>query len=152
MFAVHGQNFYTVFARLVHHDFTSHHENFFRRDGDVFARANRGERRLQSRCADDGDEHNIGSRQRGEPEQTFVAAENLRGRAERVLQCLRLRRIGNGNAGRLVFARLFEEQIGIATRREPMRRICSGKSSATFTVLVPIEPVLPRRTTFFMDA
>ena len=26
----------------------------------------------------------------------------------------------------------------------------SGKSSATLTVLVPMEPVLPRRTTFFM--
>jgi hypothetical protein len=28
----------------------------------------------------------------------------------------------------------------------------SGKSSATLTVLVPMEPVLPRTTTFFMGA
>src|SRR5450432_946042 len=32
----------------------------------------------------------------------------------------------------------------------PSRRIRSGKSSATLTVLVPMEPVLPRRTTLFI--
>src|ERR1043165_954259 len=33
----------------------------------------------------------------------------------------------------------------------PSRRIWSGKSSATLMVLVPIEPVLPSKTTFFME-
>src|SRR5437016_12381665 len=32
----------------------------------------------------------------------------------------------------------------------PSNRMRSGKSSATLIVLVPIEPVLPRRTTFFI--
>src|SRR5215470_4527699 len=32
----------------------------------------------------------------------------------------------------------------------PSNRMESGRSSATLTVLVPIEPVLPSRTTFFI--
>ena len=34
----------------------------------------------------------------------------------------------------------------------PTRRMSSGRSSATFAVLVPMEPVLPSRTTFFITS
>ena len=47
-------------------------------------------------------------------------------------------------------AGLFEEQFRVLPAASPSRRMLSGRSSATLTVLVPMEPVLPNRTTFFI--
>ena len=77
MFAVHGQHAHAVFARLVHHDFAGHDEDFLGGDGDVLARANGGERGLQSRGADDGDQHDVRLGQRGEFEQAFVPRKDV---------------------------------------------------------------------------
>jgi hypothetical protein len=52
---------------------------------------------------------------------------------------------------RPVLARLFEQQFGIVAGGQPSSRMRSGKSSATLTVLVPMEPVLPSKTTFFIS-
>ena len=46
---------------------------------------------------------------------------------------------------------LVEQQLGIAAGGQADQAgFGPGKSSATLTVLVPMEPVLPSRTTFFM--
>jgi len=50
-----------------------------------------------------------------------------------------------------MLARLLEEQFGVAgPAARPTRRMCCGKSCATLIVLVPMEPVEPSKTTFFI--
>jgi len=93
MLAVHRENFYAVFFCFRHDNFTGHDENFLGRDGDVLARANRRQRGLQSRRADNGDQNDVRFRHCREFQQAFVAGKNFCGSSERSLQFARLRRI-----------------------------------------------------------
>ena len=151
MFAVHGQHAHAVFARFAHHDFAGHDQDFLGGHGNVLARANGRQRRLQARRADDGDEHDVRRRQRGQFEQTLVAANNLAAGAERVLQFLGLGGIVDGNDRGLDAGGFVQQQFRIVARRQADQADLSGKSSATLTVLVPMEPVLPNKTTFFIS-
>ena len=71
VFAVDRQNAHAMLARFAHDDFAGHDENFLRGHGDVFARANRRQRRLQSSRADDGDEHDVRRWQGGQFDQAL---------------------------------------------------------------------------------
>ena len=119
MLAVHRQHAHAMFARLAHHDFTGHDEDFLRGDGNVLARANGGQRRFQSRCADDGDEHNVRRRQRGQFDQTVFAGINPHRHPPNIFQFTGLLRIADGNRFGPVFARLFEQQFGIVAGGQP---------------------------------
>ena len=54
------------------------------------------------------------------------------------------------SSGRNCFA-CFARSSALPPAARPTRRMSLGKSSATLAVLVPIEPVLPSRTTFFIS-
>ncbi len=116
--AVHGQDAHAVFPRLVHHDFAGHDEDFLRGHGDVFPGANRRQRRLQPRRADDGDQHDVGLRQRGQFHQAFRAGKNFARGAESRAKFLGLGGIVDGDSGGLMLACLVEQQFGIVTRRQ----------------------------------
>ena len=116
--AVHREHAHAVFARLAHHDFAGHDENFLGGDGDVLAGANRGERGLQSGRADNRNQNDVRRRQRRQLDQAFRAGKNLGRNAKPVLHFLRLRRIGDGNGLGPVLARLLEQQFGIVARGE----------------------------------
>jgi len=51
-----------------------------------------------------------------------------------------------------MFARLLEQQLGVAAGGQTDQLKFAGKSSATLMVLVPMDPVLPSRTTFFIES
>jgi hypothetical protein len=93
MLAVHRQHAHAVFARLAHDDFPamtriSLEATAMSLPARMAARAG-----LQSGGADDGDEHDVRRRQRGQLEQTFLARINAGGSAQRVFQFARLGRI-----------------------------------------------------------
>jgi len=71
MFAVHREHTDTAPARLVHHDFTGHDEDFLGSDGDVLAGTDGGEGRGEAGGADDGDEDDVGLGQGGQFEEAF---------------------------------------------------------------------------------
>src|ERR1035441_8493372 len=117
--AVHGQHLHAMLASFAHDNFARHDEDFLGGHGNVFARANSGERRLQAGRAHDGDQHNVRRGEGGELEQAFGAGMDLSGRPERVAQLLGLRRGSNGNPGGPVFAGLLQEQFHIIARAKP---------------------------------
>ena len=51
--AVDGEHFHAMFARFAHDDFARHDQNFFGGNGDIFARANRGQGGFEPSSADD---------------------------------------------------------------------------------------------------
>ena len=152
MFAVHGQHAHAVFARLAHHDFAGHDQDFLGRDGDVLARANRRQRRLQARPC-----RQSRSKQCPPPAAWRVSADLRRRKKPRgtcpAHCCSSFALAGSlmEMAAGLCLRVCSSSSSGLLPAARPISRIWSGKSSATLTVLVPMEPVLPSRTTFFIS-
>ena len=127
----------------------------FGRDGNIFARANRGQRGLQTRRSDNGDQHNVRFGHCCEFDQAFVTGINL-GHPRPMVPCRNAVRPFLGSKRRDTASGQWRK-VCLASKStwlpapSPISRILSGKSSATLTVLVPMEPVEPSRTTFFMD-
>jgi len=118
MLAIHRQHAHPMDAGLVHDDFSGHHQDFLGGHGNVLARPDGRERRLQSRRAHNGDQHNIGGGQGGQFQQAFRARMNLHIAAQRRLQFTRFRRIADRDDFRPVPPRLFQQQGGVITRRQ----------------------------------
>ena len=119
VFAVHGQHVDAVLARLAHDDFAGHDQDFLGSDGNVFAGANRGQRRGQARRADDGDQHNVRSGQGGELHETLGAGEDLGACAQGVAQFTGLGRVGDANRLRPMLAGLLQQRLHVVARPQP---------------------------------
>ena len=65
MFAVHRKHPNPVAFGFGHYDFSSHDQNFFGRDGNIFPGSNGRQRGLQAGRPDNGDQHDISGRQSG---------------------------------------------------------------------------------------
>jgi hypothetical protein len=146
MFAVDGKDADTMFAGFAHDDFAGHDENFLGGHGNIFARANGGESGAKAGSADDGNQDDVRVGHRGEFDEAIGAGQHIGGASELISQILSFGGINYGNGLRPMLDRLFEE-INSPGAKEQANAV---RGTSVTLSAGPIEPVLPRRTTFFI--
>src|SRR6266404_1390770 len=133
--AIHRQNADALLAGFAHDQRAGHHQDFFGSDSDVFAGADRSQRRLQAGSADDRNHDNVGAGESGQLHQAFRPRKNLGAGAQSVAKFLSFGGIDNGNGFRAVLAGLFDEHLEVVPGAEgkqtnPVRQILSDFYSA----------------------
>ena len=118
VFAIDRQHAHAMFGRFAHYRLARHNQNFLRGDRDIFAGADGGQGRLQAGGADDGDEHDVCRRQRGEFDQAIASGIDPRRGAQHFFEFPRFGRVQERDGFGPVFERLFGEQFRIAARRQ----------------------------------
>src|SRR4051812_36359026 len=118
MLTIHRQHAHAVTARFAHHDFTGHHQDFFRSNRDIFPGADRGESGLEARRSHNRDQDNVGPRQSRQLNQSLITSMNLGFGAERRLQLFGLFRSMDRNGLGLMLTSLFQEQLEIVSCRQ----------------------------------
>src|SRR5438445_8912228 len=86
--AIHRQNADTLLAGFAHDQRAGHHQDFFGSDSDVFARADRGQGRLQAGGPDDRNDDDVRAGESGQLHQAFRPRKNFGAGAQSVAKFL----------------------------------------------------------------
>src|SRR5260221_9790033 len=111
--AIHRQNADALLAGFSHHQRAGHDQDFFGSDSDVFAGADRSQRRLQAGSSDDRNHDNVGAGEVGQLHQAFRPRKNFGAGAQSVAKFLSFGWLNNGDGFRTVLARLFDEDLDV---------------------------------------
>src|SRR5437016_6489616 len=115
-------------ARFTHHDFAGHHQNFFARNREIFARFNRRQCWAQSACSNDRHQHHVGVGEASELAQSDFAGKNPRLVVEIALQDVHLRFIDQADCFWPHFVRRRHQLLRVAVRSQsdnlhPLRNV-----------------------------